>query len=406
MRVLNWNISHGGGSRVQAICQHIEDVHPDLLALTEFQTRNETLLRAHLQRLGYPFIATSNPTGHQNGLLAASKWQIDHTDDQHSPDIDRERWLAVCLNAFDLDVLILHIPGTPDHKFQDGYGISGARRKELLWESTINYAVARKDRRAIIMGDFNTGFRIDTEGEMFAMSNYMTKLIDIGFVDGWRHLHGQAREYTWYSKRKDKATGKSQDLNGFRLDYIFLSPALQHAIMDASILHKPRTAGVSDHASVVANIGLSERVAGSEIGLQRELTTSSAEPSGAEIGETMGEGGWPAGTEVAINGKFLVHFDLAPGSLCDMKCGLNGEGFVQDFRPTYVTAEWAGSVLKEVQIWGPRILRDGSLGKRILDHQWRRPVADGGVKYSELPPSVAAQLRSHIARKGVDAPPQ
>ena len=61
MRVLNWNIKQGGGSRIAAICNHIEDVSPDLLALTEFQTRNEPSLRAHLERLGYPFIATSNP---------------------------------------------------------------------------------------------------------------------------------------------------------------------------------------------------------------------------------------------------------------------------------------------------------------------------------------------------------
>ncbi len=38
MRVLNWNIKQGGGSRVAAICRHIDDVSPDLLALTECQT--------------------------------------------------------------------------------------------------------------------------------------------------------------------------------------------------------------------------------------------------------------------------------------------------------------------------------------------------------------------------------
>ncbi len=63
MRVLNWNISHGGGSRVAAICHHIEDVSPDLLALTEFQTRNEPSLRAHLKRLGYPVHRDIEPGG-------------------------------------------------------------------------------------------------------------------------------------------------------------------------------------------------------------------------------------------------------------------------------------------------------------------------------------------------------
>ena len=57
---------------------------------------------------------------------------------------------------------------------------------------------------------------------------------------------------------------------------------------------------------------------------------------------------------------------LAHGSLADMTCGLNGKKFVQQFRPTYFTAGWAGGVLEEVRIWGPRLLQDGSLGKREL----------------------------------------
>jgi hypothetical protein len=71
-------------------------------------------MRSYLEQLGYPFIATSNPAPNQNGLLIASKWQLDHSSDQDEPDIDRERWLAVRLPELDLDVLVLHIPGTPD----------------------------------------------------------------------------------------------------------------------------------------------------------------------------------------------------------------------------------------------------------------------------------------------------
>lgn len=89
-----------------------------------------------------------------------------------------------------------------------------------------------------------------------------------------------------------------------------------------------------------------------------------------------------------------------------MACGLNGKAFVQWFRPTYVTAEWAGGVLKEIRIWGPRLLQDGSLGKRLLDHQWKRSVADGGVAYSELPALVAHELRGCVAANSTIGPRQ
>lgn len=255
MRVLTWNIGHGGGTRIPEICRHIGDVGPDLLTLNEFRTTNEAPLRANLERLGYRFIATSDPAGRQNGLLVASRWPLDRTG-RYAPEIDGERWLTVRVDELDLDVLALHIPGTTDNKFADGYGISGARRKELFWEQVIGYAAEHADRRAIIVGDFNTGFRIDAEGTMFEKAHYMASLIDSGFVDAWRHRHPQVRDYTWYSKRKDKTTGKSEDFNGFRLDYIFVSPVLAPAITDTAIRHEPRRAGASDHASVVADLAL------------------------------------------------------------------------------------------------------------------------------------------------------
>ncbi|MCV7102667.1 endonuclease/exonuclease/phosphatase family protein [Mycobacterium palustre] len=299
----------------------------------------------------------------------------------------------------------LHIPGTPDNKFESGYGISGAKRKQLLWERAVEYAAAHEDRRVIIMGDFNTGFRIDTEGEMFRLSRYMTSLIDIGFVDTWRYLHRNVRDYTWYSKRKNKGTANSEDLNGFRLDYIFVSPALRHSIAKATILHQPRTAGVSDHASVLAEINMSEE-SRDQTGLSTlSETTPQLEPNGNQLGETCDSSGSPVGNVVGDR-RIRIRFDLALGALEDMICALNGENAVQPFRPTHVTAEWVAGVLKQVQIWGPFLRKDGSLGKRMLDHQWKRPIAAGGVRYSDLPPIVAARLESYRALKHFAPPPQ
>ena len=241
---------------------------------------------------------------------------------------------------------------------------------------------------------------------MFAKSHYMASLIDTGFIDTWRAQHPYARDYTWYSKRKDKTTGKSQDLNGFRLDYIFVSPALRHAIAEVAILHEPRTAGASDHASAIANIDIPDEDA-YQIRPRRELTTNTTDNE--DDGDTSARpttpetGGWLRRTP-----RFGTYkrFDIAPGSLPDMTCGLNGQNFVQQFRPTHFTAQWASGVLKEVRIWGLRLLQDGSLGKRELDHKWKGTVAAGGVKYSDLPPSVAARLRSYLTANDLPAPPQ
>lgn len=95
---------------------------------------------------------TSKPIANHNGLLVACRWPIEHAPDDYTLGADQERWLALRLNELDLDILAVHIPGAPDNKFENGYGISGAKRKELFWEYTINYAVSHKDRQAIILG--------------------------------------------------------------------------------------------------------------------------------------------------------------------------------------------------------------------------------------------------------------
>ena len=90
-----------------------------------------------------------------------------------------------------------------------------------------------------------------------------------------------------------------------------------------------------------------------------------------------------------VIGNQQHRFELDP-PLPDMTCGNNGVQFQQVFRPTYFTAEWSSGSLSEVRIWGPRVLKDGSLGSRLLDHCWNRRPVD----LDALPEHVANQIRS------------
>ena len=136
MKFLTWNIQSGGGKRIPAICDYIESTHSDFVAITEFQTKNEQELKDRLRR-SYPYITTSSPSEKQNGLLIASKNSFSVLD--APSDLDSERWLEVKVENLDLNILVVHIPGAPDNKFQDGYGISGEKRKQLFWDRIINH---------------------------------------------------------------------------------------------------------------------------------------------------------------------------------------------------------------------------------------------------------------------------
>lgn len=88
----------------------------------------------------------------------------------------------------------------------------------------------------------------------------------------------------------------------------------------------------------------------------------------------------------------IERFPLSPDVLPTMTCGVNGVAFEQIFRPQYFTAEWKNGALVDVRIWGQRVLKDGSLGNRHLDHRWRS-TPNGPVRPADLPAPVAEKLR-------------
>jgi exonuclease III len=97
----------------------------------------------------------------------------------------------------------------------------------------------------ILIGDFNTGKRyIDEDGATFIGSEYMDQLGVLGYLDSWRTLNPESREYTWFSSAQ----------NGFRLDYAFLSHALVPQLSYAKHVDAPRLNGVTDHSALLVDL--------------------------------------------------------------------------------------------------------------------------------------------------------
>jgi exonuclease III len=255
MRFLTWNIQGGGGRRIPSIIHEISRLQPDVVGLTEVRFGNLDELRRSLGHHGYSYVETTCSSGSTNSVLLASKSAMKVID--HPIAHDQERWLPVEIDGGQLKLLCIHIPGGTDNKFgADGVGMSGKKRKELLWDEVIRYARQHRNEKVVILGDFNTGLPEDAQGTPFVLSDYMRVLRLEKYVDTWRHLNPRAREYTWYTKRKNKETSESEDYNGFRLDYVFVSPTLRDGIVDARHEHDVRVNKVSDHAIVFADLSI------------------------------------------------------------------------------------------------------------------------------------------------------
>lgn len=249
MRIVAWNIRAGGGRRVESIRDQIVDWDPDLVVLSEFRaTPPSAWLADALRANGWRFQRSTARVddASRTSLLIAGRQPVRRAG-LRAPTPDDDRWLG------------LRALGPPSTELSSGWGplsigamhvpnrVSG-RKGEFLDAAL---AVARRWRPgpALLVGDTNSGrCGIDEESPAFDRreERWIDDLARAGWVDAFRALHSDRREYTWYSPNGG---------NGFRLNYGFCNPALRRRLRAARHVWGsdggPRRDALSDHAALL-----------------------------------------------------------------------------------------------------------------------------------------------------------
>jgi exodeoxyribonuclease-3 len=213
------------------------------MVLTEFRLNTTgRQLCLSLADNGWQYQASSNPPHSSNGVLVAARIPLMACAHDVNGPAKTERWLEVQLADFRL-VAVYVRPITGGKRIEE----RNQKKQDFFrfWDSLLNMARDRVGSPLIFMGDFNTGKHyIDEKGATFYGSNYIDEIESLGFVDAWRYLHANEREYTWFSYKG----------NGFRLDYAFLSPKIRDGLRDAYHSHFERESGISDHSVLIVSL--------------------------------------------------------------------------------------------------------------------------------------------------------
>jgi len=232
VRITTWNIRGGGGKRLGAIGDRLVAEESDFCLLTEYRTKPGAALRAQLD--GHHLAETIAPLN-QNGLLAYSKKPLrSSATAKRSTPRSAHRWLTVYLEEADILALGVHIPNQNERWNKDDF-----------WKHVGAFAKRHRKARAIILGDFNTGLDADTQNERFLHSPQFQALLDMGWIDCYRAVHGDRREYSWYSPNGN---------NGYRLDHCFLSASLGSRLVNSKFDHEVRAARLSDHSLLTVDL--------------------------------------------------------------------------------------------------------------------------------------------------------
>ena len=236
MRLVAWNILHGGGQRVAEICLDLAALSPDVVALSEFRQGRGGCLRGALADLGLPHQATLDTVDKHaldasaNGLLIASRTELEACENQ----AETGRIQAVRVAGNEITLVAAHMPDK---------GQPTARAH--AWNSLVGLARTMTCDPAIILGDLNAGRpRVDGTGLTRRDGEVLGRLAALGFEDVFRRLHPDADVASWWSH-----SGR-----GYRLDHALANASLMPRLKRAGYGEDAVRRGVSDHAPLVVEL--------------------------------------------------------------------------------------------------------------------------------------------------------
>jgi exonuclease III len=245
VKLVAWNIQHGGGARRPRIIEEISAYDADVVALTEFRATPGVSLCAALKERGLPHVETTRPPGNENGIAIFSRTPIRRTRDCPAPSESLVRWLDIDLPEYGFGIGVLHVMAAGSSR-KHPLNVAKAR----FWDAVLRAAEARLLEPFLFVGDWNTGaHRLDETGKTFVCAEHFGRFSTLGWTDAWRRHNPGMTEWTWYSKLKGGVRG-----NGFRLDHAFTTPSLMPRITSCRYSHAEREAGISDHSVVIVEV--------------------------------------------------------------------------------------------------------------------------------------------------------
>lgn len=242
MRIVFWNIMHGGGSRAGAIVEQILDWNPDIVSLAEFRgTAPSRSIAKELHDAGYPhqMSAVNAEEPGWNAVFLASRYEITSIQLDGAPEPELYWLVAKVKTEPEIHVCVLHAP----------WSIFLGRLE--FYESLLKVAENWMLGPGLIIGDTNAGISgldDETENSVEYNDTFMIPLSDFGWRDVYRVFQPAADTPTWYSPYG----------NGYRLDQAFANQELQPIVTscDYDWGDSDRCGKLSDHAAILLDLEL------------------------------------------------------------------------------------------------------------------------------------------------------
>jgi len=249
VRIATWNVN-SIRARVDRVLAWTRAVRPDILCLQELKAEEKDFPLAAFAELGYQAAVWGQKTYNGVALLARGPLEDVQRGDGEQARLVRGRALGV--NVYCVYMPNGEAPGT--EKFAYKLGWMERFAAELA-------PVVAGGATVAVCGDFNVAPAdldvYDPEGlrETIHVSTperaALQRIVDVGVVDAFRHLHPAERAYTFWDYRM-LAFPKNR---GYRIDHVLLTPDLVGRLAGVRIDREARKGEKpSDHAPLIVEL--------------------------------------------------------------------------------------------------------------------------------------------------------
>ena len=228
IKILSWNVNGLRAVAKKDFTKIIEGLDPDILLLQETKLQKDQRTDEMIHMLDYKsFWSYSIVKKGYSGVVAYSKQEPQKvTTSFLRPEFDNEGRL-IQLDYKDFILFNIYFPNGQ---------MSDDRLKYKLdfYDWFLTYANKLKDqgKSLIITGDFNTAHNeIDLKnpkpnskrsGFLRIERDVLDQMVDMGYVDTFRHFHPDKVKYSWWSYRFSARKNNA----GWRIDYFFVTKDL------------------------------------------------------------------------------------------------------------------------------------------------------------------------------------
>lgn len=246
MKIVSWNVNGLRSVCKKGFSDWLKNVNADIVCLQEIKIQHPLIDSAFPTPPSYQaYFNFAKKKGYGGIAVYTKKKPLKITQNLGLERFDEEGRLLT-LEYPEFILLVIYMP-------------HGGRQKENLcyklatYKTLIKLLGSLKDKPVITVGDLNIAHQeIDLARPRNNLDNIMftkeerkqvDQILNLGFVDAFRHLCKEEGYYTWWPYR---VNARERNI-GWRIDYIIISHALLPNLKDAFI--QPKVTG-SDHCPI------------------------------------------------------------------------------------------------------------------------------------------------------------